>query len=324
LNRNILAIGIIILFILLALAPITLGYNVKISETNEPSSIYFEDNRSEIDSNIIENVSSLHVNLTGPRFWYIIKTNFSNPTTVTNDVKRYITSRNETVNARATFLCEINYEEGGYGYGLWSPNANPSRKDFYLQLKLGRINWSYYNINQDGDWSSSKGQGGSTYRNVTGTRYFIYAAYAAECYYDLWFNTSEETTFSITQGNETFFYQREDFFGNINIGWDKGLFILRGRKEINVKNKLFAWFRPHGTTGFEFLNYRTPSGGFEWQYQVHKSFETITEEGSENFDKHLFNGESGKWTFKTSILNFDKYSCGPNILLFGADVKFPE
>ena len=303
------------------------GYNVKISETTEHSSMSFEDNRSEIDSNIFENGSSLHVNLSGSRFWYVIKTHFSNLTSVTQDFYFYISSKNETINSRATFfcVCVVPYKEGGYGYGLWDTNAYPSNKDFYFQFKFGRLNWSYYNINQDGHSSGGgEAHGKGTYYNLTGTYYFIFAAYAAECYYDFWFNTSEETTFSITQGNETFFYQREDFFGTINIGWVKGLFILSGKKEINVKNKLFAWFWPHGTTGFEFLNYRMPSGTYEWQYQVHKSFETQSEKGSEYFDKHLFNGESGKWIFKTSILNFDKYACDPNILLFGADVKFPE
>jgi hypothetical protein len=225
---------------------------------------------------------------------------------------------------RATFFCESNYKEGHYGYSLWVPNAYPSHKDFYFQFKFGRFNWSYYDINQDGGIASAKGHGRCTHHNLTGTHYFIYAAYSAECYYDFWFNTSEETTFSITQGNETFFYQREDFFGNINIGWEKGLFILSGKKEINVKNKLFAWFWPHGTTGFEFLNYRMPSGKYEWQYQVHKSFETQTSKGSEYFDKNLFNGESGKWLFKTSVINLDKHACNPNILLFGADVLFPD
>ncbi len=303
--------------------PMSLGSNVKVSKIEQPS-ISFSDDRTIIDNTIFKNGSSLHVNLTGPRFWYIIKTHFSNPTTVTTEFCSYISSKNETVNARATFFCKIPYKEGKYGYGLYSPNAYPSSKDFYFQLKFGRLNWSYFNINQNGDSAWGKGHGKAISRNLTGTYYFIYAAYSAECYYDFWFNTSEETTFSITSGNETFFYQREDFFGNLNIGWQKGLLILNGKKEINVKNKLFAWFWPHGTTGFEFLNYRMPSGRYEWQFQVHKSFETQSEKGSEYFDKHLFNGERGKWIFKTSMLNFDKYACDPNILLFGADVRFPE
>ena len=322
--KNIPTIVIILLFIMAIFTPITFGYHKIISGSVEQFSTTLKDNMSEIDATIYENSSSIHVNLSGPRFWYVIKTYFSNQSSVTLEYYDYITSKNKTVNARATFFCIIPYKEGGYGYSLRLPNAYCTWNDFYIQLKFRRLNWGFYKINQDGDCALSKGKGKATISKLKGTYYFIFAAYAAECYYDFWFNTSEETIFKITQGNETFFYQREDFIGSINTGWQKGFFILNGKKEINVKNNLFAWFWPHGTTGVEFLNYRTPSGNFEWQFQTHKSFEVQSEKGSENFDKHLFNGEGGKWIFKTTIFNFDLFACDPNILLFGADIRLPD
>ena len=121
------------------------------------------DNKLEKDYTFIENTTSLNVNLSGPRFWYVIKTHFSNPTNITQEFNFYINSKNETVNARATFLCEIVYKEGGYDYGLWVPNAYPSREDFYFQFKFGRFNWSYYDINQEGDSVSTKCHGISIY-----------------------------------------------------------------------------------------------------------------------------------------------------------------
>jgi hypothetical protein len=281
--------------------------------------------KQKINVNSTNNTISFHGNISESKFWYAIKANFSNFTNVTIDSKIDLLSKNNSTNARASFLCCINTNPNkGYDYTLFVPSAYPSDKDYYLQIHLGRFNWSFYHIDRNGPYAEFQSHGKESLHNLSGIYYFIFAAYGVKCSLDFWINTTKETIFSSDYGKESFFYQREDFISNLNVGWKRGTIIINGEKEIDVDNLLFAWFIPHETTGLEMLRYSNNDNQTQWKFKGDISSRPIFDYSSKYFDRQLLGGLAGKWIFKTTMINRAKYSLYPNIYLFGADVRLPK
>jgi hypothetical protein len=197
-----------------------------------------------------------------------------------------------------------------------------SNIDNYYQIHLGPLNSSYYHEESDVQWWGKK----ITTRgfcNLTGTCYLCFIGYATDNIFKIWINATKNVTFSTTNGTDVFKFERHDFFGNINIGSENFTFILNGKKEIQIKNSLFAWFTTglNLKNGFEILKYRLPTGEYKQKFLVDHQGECKVINESDDFEKALCWGSSGKWMFKVNILNQGYF---PNIHLFGADIKLPE
>ena len=268
-------------------------------------------------NNSIDNTTSFYKKISGQKFWLAIKATFSEPTNITIEYI-YIDDSN---NSKTNFFCDLFHKEKSYFYRFerwcWGSNI-----DKYYQIHLGPLDSSYYHENSDIQWWGKKIVTWG-FRNLTGTCYLTYIAYANDNIFNIWINATKNVTFSTTNGTDVFKLERHDFFGNINIGSENITFILNGEKEIEIKNSLFAWFTTglNLKNGFEILKYRLPTGIYKKKSQVEFLGISRVINESEDFNKALWWGPSGKWIFKVNMLNRGYY---PNIHLFGADIRLPE
>jgi len=94
---------------------------------------------------------------------------------------------------------------------------------------------------------------------------------------------------------------------------------------IHINNSLFAWFRPDvDSVAVELLKYRLPTSECKKKIQVwNLKGDTKYLQESEDFEKFLWWGPSGKWTFMISMIGFGKLNLYPNIELLGADIQLP-
>jgi hypothetical protein len=268
---------------------------------------------------ILKDQKSFHINISGSQFWLAIKANFSNNTTIS--FHKY---ENYSVNGSdlSCFFELLQSDTGSYFYSVatWAPETSP---DYYFQYHLGRFNKSYYhNVNNISGW----GCGSSTIFtcNTSGTYYYVIAALTTSYFVDVMINYTGDATFSLTNGTEVFAFGRHDFFGIVNIGCKRGTFIVNGKKEIHVKNQLFASFATWShSTGYEFLRYHTPSGGKEWSFCLEKKGEPTIANKSPNFQKGLWWGGNGTYSFFVDMNLFGIKKITPDIYLVGADILLP-
>jgi hypothetical protein len=268
----------------------------------------------------VNNTTSFHTNISGSRFWVAIKGDFFDLTKISfHKFVRY-SLNGSSLNS---YFDLIFSQAGSYFYdiGTCSPKTSP---DYYFQYHLGPLNRSYYhyvdNITHWGWFSSTT----STCK-TNGTYYFVWASYMTECSTDIWINFTGNATFSMTNGTEVFTFDRHDFLGNINMGWKKGTFIVNGKKEIQVKNQLFASFDTSvHSTGYEFLQYRSPTGKKNWKFCVDKKGEHLFTNQSSDFQKNLWWAKNGTWSFTVNMLNMGLNKLTPNVYLIGADIQLPE
>ena len=270
--------------------------------------------------------NSYHINISGQKYWLVLNTTFLVPTNYTIEYNRYIFGDHKTME----YFSDLWNAQNGQAYGLQRSGYYSSDADYYYQIDLGKINKSfYYSKQKHHEWEHwEHARLGPSY-NRTGIYYHTFFSYC-DCKLstmDIWINTSHNISLSMTQGTEVFFVDIEDFYGNINVGWRRGTFILNGIKEININNTLFAWFKPdERSTGFEVLEYTSPSGEHKRRTQVDIRGEPFNLNYSEvrDFDEGLWWASKGKWTFKTTMMKigFKKYY--PTVYLFGADIKLPE
>jgi len=230
--------------------------------------------------------TSFHDSINGNKFWYAIKMELHERADINISIDITVSSKNGTDASRATFLMEVFYKpEGGYSCMVLIPNAYPSEDDHYFQIHFGFINFSSYHLSNDSGYTEVWVGGYSLYRNLSaGTYYLIYASYAARANVSFWINSTNNLTFSApSKGNETFFYERHHFFGNINIGWSKGLIMLNGMKNIKAENTLFAIFSPAIMNGLSYLSYTNPSGEKTWRFEIYYNGFPRYRKGSGNF-----------------------------------------
>lgn len=284
--------------------------------------------RIEVDKAIgNETITDLfHTNFSGQKFWFSIKMTCLVPTNMTIEYSKYILSDYKTIEYHSRLMHGQNY----YSYGLGHSGSHSSDVNYYCQIDIGRFNWSVYNDNQkyyEDEHRSHTLIGPSI--NKTGTHYFTFFSYCdcKESTMDIWINSSHDISISTTQGKDVFFFNRDDFYGNLNMGCKRGTFILNGVKDIDIKETMFAWFNPDGkATGFEILEYESPTGDNRRRFQLDIRGEPLNINHTEiyNFDKDLWWASKGKWTFKTTMMKIGLMKHYPTVYLFGADIKLPE
>lgn len=310
--RKIITSGFIVLsFLISSIVPITSSYEIS------KNKIYVD----------YTDISSIHINITEPKYWYAIKMETNTTVNISIYNNYYLSTMNDTSNVRGYFdyLYIFDKEQNFFMYGgTYGSYDIPG--DRYFQIDFGSINYSHYNFgNSTG--RTLKGTGLGNFSRRSGTWYFLFMGYSAEGYNDIYFNTSKPVNISTTQGTNTFFYQREDFHGKLNIGWNRGTILFNGEKRINVDNNLFAHFEPFTSSGISFTKYINPIGYSQWLFQIGVTgmlfpiFEKTSPGGYWNYD--IKNEISGEWIFKTNIFGHNILNF-PNILLFGADVKLPD
>jgi len=278
-----------------------------------------------IDSGKESNVTSFHSNISGAKYWYSIKVNFSGAVIITVDTHSTYTSNGSRINFFFDLYNPIYYEGYLYGMESWTSGVNP---DYYFKTQLGDWNWSWHHEHQVGDnWGKDHRIAKIWCSNVS--PYLItFVSYTTNRDIDIWVNTSSDSniTYSTSWGTDVFAYDRYDSSGIVNVGSKRGTLIINGQKNIQINNRLFAWFNTglFVSTGFETLKYKSPTGDYEWKYFRDRKGEHTYINESENFLKGLWWGTNGTWIFNVNMLNIGIRTCCPNIYLLGADIKLPE
>jgi len=304
----------------------TIGIAVLISiPINHVSSSTDIEDDEVINSPVITN--SYYTNISGQKYWLSFKITFLEPTNFTLEYNRNLLQDHKT---RDYFAYSHHSEySGGGGYRL--SNFFYSDTKYYYQINLGNINKSFYYTKQNPRENEERdhNQLGPYSDKLGPHHYFTFFSYcdSKEETMEIWINASHNVSISKTQGTEVFVFEREDFFGNINVGCKRGTMILNGVKKIHINNTLFAYFLTDSiSTGFNFLKYITPSG-------EHKQIRLIELRGFpilfrpnkvEDFEEGLRWAENGTWTFKTTIVKMSFRKSYPMTFLFGADIKLPE
>lgn len=270
--------------------------------------------------------NSYRMNISGQKFWFSIKITFLVPTNITIEYNRYILCDHKT----RVYFSRLWNSQNSYTYGMSRSGYYSSDADYYYQINLGEINRSFYHSKQKYyEWETRRHTKLGPSYNRTGTHYHTFFSYSdcKESTMEIWINTSHNISISTTQGTEVFFFDREDFYGNINMGCRRGTFILNGVKEIDINDSMFAWFKPDGeATGFEVLEYKSPTGDHKRRTQVDIRGEPFNLNHSEvwDFNEGLWWASKGKWTFKTTMMKIGLEKFYPTVFLFGADIKLPE
>ncbi len=252
--------------------------------------------------------------------WTVVSCNFTEPTNVNFSILQR-RSYNDTSDITyfnilaITRNGELLYREDRFGLD------GPYR---YFQSKFGPINISYYQSPP-----SYQGWGYSStwfyLMNCTGRYDFLVISYGPASTLEVNMNVSTDTTFSATYGHEVFAFHRADFIGTLNIGWKHGTIMLKGEKQITVKNSLVCSFNAWWSDGFgyELLRYQTPSGNLAHHFAINFQYRTFLDRASPTFDSTLWFGEKGLWTFTANYFMVVS-SYFPDLMLAGADVQLPS
>jgi len=252
--------------------------------------------------------------------WTIITCNFTEPTYVNFSMlqRRSYNNTSDTTH----FIIQAVSRNGELLFG--ENSCSLDGPDRYFQTKFGPINISYYHSPPS---YQGWGYSGSSFgmMNCTGLYDFLIISYGPASTLEINMNVSTNSTFYATYGHEVFAFQRADFIGTINIGWKHGTFILKGEKQITIKNSLVCSFNtwwPDGF-GYESLRYQTPSGNLAHHFAINFQYRTFLDTESPRFASALWYGEKGIWKFTANyFLVVSSYF--PNLMLAGADVQLPS
>ena len=259
----------------------------------------------------------LHLTLSGPRIWTVVKFNFSKYTAL----ERRISCRCSLNDSSLGFIAEVfQGESAPSGYTVMSPTiANPGR-----YFEIGPLHRLHFHIRHIKSWNCWTDFFACIYPSNM-TQYYIFISYTNYSYYDIRLNWTGNATVSIANGSDVFAYERHDFTGNLNIGRRRGTVILNGQMDITVNHTLFAWYDVSNTlTGREVLRYTNPNGDEAWESYRDQRGNHIAWNDTARFDENLLWGPSGAWKFSVNMFNRGLKRQTPNIFLFGADVQLPD
>jgi hypothetical protein len=268
----------------------------------------------------ISDQHSYHMILSGPKIWEVLKFNFSEDT----EVNRHISCQCSMNDSTICFIAELFQGcSAPYLWTIWSPTiAQPDR---YYQYNIGPFSRTHFHQNNIKDWKSWTNLDFVTCFAKEIPQYYIFISYMNNSSYDIWLNWTGDATVSVTQGTDVFAYDRHDFTGTLNLGRQRGTFIVNGQKEISIEHTLFALFDvSHFSNGREVIRYKSPNGNEEWKSFVDRRGEHIAgNTSSEDFDENLLWGSNGNWLFSVNMLNSGLKRETPNFYLFGADIQLP-
>jgi hypothetical protein len=326
--RKGLAVGIILLFICVAIAPSINFHVVKASDDNDLVEVTSQACGIQgTQGGQLPSIPSLGLSANSyhafyeNNTWTVITCNFTKPTNVNLTILQRF-SYNDTSDTTRFIIQEVSRN----GESLFGGNEFESHgPDRYFQTKFGPINISYYH---SPPLYEGWGYSGSWFGigNCTGLYDFLIISYGpANSTLEISINVSTNTTFYATHGTDVFAFQRADFIGTINIGWKHGTFILNGEKQITIKNSLVCFFNTQwfGGFGYERLRYQTPSGNLAYHFAINFQYRTFLDRESRTFGSALWYGEKGIWTFTANYFLVASFDC-PNLILAGADVQLPS
>ena len=278
--------------------------------------------------------SSINIEIDEPFFWYVLHVNFESPTTVTIRERHTQWRSNETTYEPEIFhgLCIFNPETFQCGYGMGFSTYTPSMSR-YVQIDFGMINFSYQDFSTDDCPYSHETNSRYIIHNESGSRYYIFFAYAVKGQYNYWFNTSQPVEIiSTAEGKDTFFYHREDFHGKVNIGTNKATCMINGEINIDVEHFLFCWFS-QPTMYWDLEDYSgfgktsiSKDGSQICLKLTQTLFKSLpTELATPGYPGHdfFYVWPSGHYAFKSSCIFKSRYTY-PDTRLYGFDVILPD
>jgi hypothetical protein len=262
---------------------------------------------------------SFHDSVSGTNNWYVVKISSNETIHIEEFYLRYELDWNDWEARKTGTFVMLGNLQGGEFHRSGSLAGWPD--DFYIQIDIGPVNWSYKHLRPD--------LGGNEIFTLkmsldlpAGTWYFVYAVFTDKGTHnmELWINTTSEANFSSTKGTDVFLYSREDFFGILNTGCHWGTLMIDGEIKFDIDGAFMGWIKPLGANGWEKLEYTDPEGNHKEMRQIDFRNRIVNRSGNLDSSAPIIGG-SGKWTFKASMINCGLLS--PNILLFGADIILP-
>jgi hypothetical protein len=200
----------------------------------------------------------------------------------------------------------------------------------YIQVDIGNINFSHKNYNEYQSQFNHTTNALSSYKDLSGTRFFIFFGFAVEGDYNYWFNTSKPVEIVATaQGEDSFCYHRDDFHGKVNIGTEKATFQIDGVIDIEVDNILFCWY--HQVDEFELDEFKgigslsiSRNDKLFAQKYTQTIFSSIPQELATigwPYNDFLYGLPPGDYRFTSSCFFWGGYY--PDIKLYGMDIILP-
>lgn len=261
--------------------------------------------------------NSFHDRTVNDSSWYAVKLLPSSPAEI-KELRVNISG--DIVHARENVRGFILTNFTTYHY-MWSHRIiQHNESDRFFHASVGPFNYTYNTLTYD----NSTCGGVFTRWNISlsATPWYLVAmtAPAVDVEIEVRINTTDDVVFAgSTEGNDTFLYSSEAFWGNVNVRFPHFVSVANGEKTVDVEHTFFGWwFSSFMGYAIERLRYTTPDGdtttGILLQIPglVAANFGTIV-------------GESGRWIFELDMLAFQKPWIEDAIYcsLIGADVKLP-
>jgi hypothetical protein len=305
-KRKWLAIGIILLFIGTATAPL-----------NVQSASYAYPLNSNTHS-VRENGTDFTVNASGPSCWFVVKLTFPPQTYISilgNETSSY------------------NYSKYGYTILMCSRENFQDYVEFFVTdfkwsdpevyCHIGTLNWSIAHDNSQyfPDWCDGH------YHTVlpwwlNGPWYVIFISSATNESFSLTIHANQSGSIAVERGDKVFALDRDNFLGGINIGWRRGLCMVNTQKTLEIKHQFVGQFGAVSLTGIYLLRYQMPNGTSQRLFNYNFL--------GGNTGNYLMNssltviGPSGMWQFHATMLDIALLKYYPRVYLAGADVILPS
>jgi hypothetical protein len=301
-ERKWLAVGIILLFIGAAIAPLN-AQDASKSYASASSGRTHDGGKNGTD---------FTVNISGQTFWMVIKLTFP-PNTYINVWHNGTASYNHSKYGYFIFM----YTHSDFQYDLVSFWGDFMWSDPEVYCHIGALNWSVaHNKSQDiPDWGDEHFHGVLPWW-INGPWYLIFISYATNRSESVHIHANMSGSIAVERGDTVFALDRDNFLGGINIGWRRGVFMVNTQRTLEIKNRFVGWFGTFSWSGFYFLRYQMPNGTsgrlFGLDFLSHNM----------NFTMPVI-GPSGTWRFHATMMNVALLKIYPRVYLAGADICLP-
>jgi hypothetical protein len=298
--KKCLTVGIILLFIGTAIAPL-----------NVQSANYAYPLNSNTHS-VRENGTDFTVNISGQSFWMVIKMTFSQRANITFEHNGFFSYNQSKIG----YFIET-YSQGDFQNYINFLDIHCGWSDPEVYCHIGSLNWSFaHDNNQDfPDYGHEHFYG--NIQGAIGSWYLIFISYATNRTLSVHIHANMSGSIAVERGDTVFALDRDNFLGGINIGWRRGVCIVNTQKILEIKHLFLGWFGVISRTGFYLLSYQMPNGTSQRLFGLDFLGHNI------NFTMPVL-GPSGTWRFHATMMNIALLKFYPRVYLAGADIILPS
>jgi hypothetical protein len=257
------------------------------------------------------NGTSFDANIFGPSFWMVIKATFT---------------QNATIFIQNNATCSYDHSKYGYFIETYAQAdfknysafiiSNFKWSDPEVYCHLGRLNWSIAH-NRSKDYTDEWEEHFHGTIQGNGSFYFIFISSATNRSFDISIRSNVSGTFTVTQGETVYAFDRDNFLGGINLGWRRGVCMLNTKKTLEIDHFFMGWLGTVSRTGVSLLKYQMPNGTSRQIFS--KNFL-----GNNPYTDFFMYGQSGTWQFHAMMIDVALFKLYPRVYLAGADLILPS